>query len=278
MGTPGPIIGDDLLWRHLKELPAFRALLRAVEARFYQDVLPLHKPVLDVGCGDGHFAAATFPSPLTAGIDPGVGVLREAQSRAIYDMVAQAQGAALPFPDGHFATVVSNSVLEHIPNLDPVLAEISRILQPGGRFIFTVPGDHFAKLLLFTELFRRLRLERMAQAYERFFNRVSRHAHCDDAQHWQARLDAHRFRVDRCFTYFSARAHHALDLGHYLGAPSLIAKKLTGRWIIMPTRWNLALTERILRPLYEEPLPAMGAYLFFVAIREDVPSAGASRR
>jgi SAM-dependent methyltransferase len=278
MGTPRPEIADDLLWRHLKELPAFRALLRAVEARFYQDLLPLHEPVLDVGCGDGHFAAATFPEPLTAGIDPGVDVLQEAQSRATYYLLAQAQGAALPFPDRHFATVVSNSVLEHIPNLDPVLVEISRILRPGGRFIFSVPGDRFAKLLLFTELFRRLRLESMARAYERFFNRISRHAHCDGAERWRSRLDAHRFRVEQCFSYFSARAHHALDLGHYLGAPSLVAKKLTGRWIMVPTRWNLGLTERILRPLYDEPLPAAGAYLFFVAIREDVPAADASRR
>ncbi len=54
-------------------------------------------------------------------------------------------------------------------------------------------------------------------------------------------------------------------MGHYFGAPSLVAKKLSGRWILAPTRWNLALTERWLRPLYEESLPATGAYLFFVA-------------
>ena len=43
---------DDLLWQHLKTLPAFRALLRAVEARFYQQ-LDFPGPVLDIGCGDG---------------------------------------------------------------------------------------------------------------------------------------------------------------------------------------------------------------------------------
>ena len=49
-------VKDDLLWRNLKELPAFRGLLRAVEARFYQD-LPLPEPVLDLGSGDAHFAS-----------------------------------------------------------------------------------------------------------------------------------------------------------------------------------------------------------------------------
>ena len=68
----------DLLWQQLKSLPAFRALLRAVEARFYP-LIPLPEPTLDVGCGDGHFAAMTFPGrTLTAGIDPWWGPLQKA--------------------------------------------------------------------------------------------------------------------------------------------------------------------------------------------------------
>lgn len=256
---------DDLLWRHLQDLPAFRALLRAVEARFYQDLLPLVEPVLDVGCGDGHFATVTFPRPLATGIDPAPSVLHEARERGAYQVLAQALGDALPYADGYFATVISNSVLEHIPDVDAVLAEIARVLQPGGRFIFCVPGDHFTELLLFPQFFRRLRLEELACAYEGYFDRISRHHHCDGPEIWQDRLTRVRLQSTAAFYYFSARANHALDVGHYLGAPSLIAKKLFGRWILVPTRWNLALTERWLRPLYEEPLPDVGAYLFCVA-------------
>jgi SAM-dependent methyltransferase len=174
-------------------------------------------------------------------------------------------GDALPYPDGHFATVVSNSVLEHIPDVDAVLAEIARMLQRGGRFIFCVPGDQFTGLLFFPQLFRTLRLEGLALAYERYFNRISRHRHCDGPEVWRARLVGAGLELVDAFTYFSARANHALDLGHYLGAPSLVTKKLFGRWILVPRRWNLALTERWLRPLYEEPRPEVGAYLFFVA-------------
>lgn len=260
-------MNDDFFWLHIKDLPAFRALLRAVEARFYQDLLPLAEPVLDVGCGDGHFASLAFPRPLAAGIDPAAAVLREARQRSAYHLLAQSLGDALPYADGHFATVVSNSVLEHIPAVEPVLAEIARVLQPGGRFIFCVPGDRFTELLFFPQLFRKLRLEGLARAYERYFNRISRHHHCDGPAVWQARLEAAGLRLTDSFYYFSARANHALDLGHYLGAPSLVAKKLLGRWVLVPARWNLALTERWLRPLYEEPLPAdgAGAYLFCIA-------------
>ncbi len=256
---------DDFLWRHLEDLPAFRALLRAVEARFYQSLLPLEEPVLDVGCGDGHFASVAFSDRLTAGIDPASGSLREARERGAYRVLARALGDGLPFADRHFATVVSNSVLEHIPALDPVLAEVARVLRPGGRFIFCVPSDHFTELLFFTQLFRKLRFEGLARAYERYFDRISRHHHCDGPQVWQDRLAKTGMRPRASFYYFSERANHALDLGHYAGAPSLIAKKLFGRWILVPTRWNLSLTERWLRPLYEEPLPQPGAYLFFVA-------------
>jgi SAM-dependent methyltransferase len=259
---------DDFLWQHLRDLPAFRALLRAVEARLYQDILPLEEPVLDVGCGDGHFGSVAFPQPLAAGIDPAAGVLGEARERGAYCTLGQALGDALPYADGTFATVVSNSVLEHIPNVDAVLAEIARVLQDGGRFIFCVPGDHFTELLLFPQIFRRLRLEGPARAYERYFDRISRHHHCDGIAFWQERLAGVDLALDDAFAYFSARANHALDVGHYLGAPSLITKKLFGRWILLPTRWNLSLTERWLRPLYEEPLPDVGAYLFFVAHKD----------
>jgi hypothetical protein len=69
------------------------------------------------------------------------------------------------------------------------------------------------------------------------------------------------------FYYFSQRAHHALDLGHYAGLPNLVTKKISGRWVLFPTRRNpvLALAERVLRPRYEEPLSYPGAYLFVVA-------------
>src|SRR5512143_1144572 len=105
----------DLLWRNLKDLPAFRALLRAVEARFYQD-LPLPEPTLDLGCGDAHFASVTFDHPLAVGVDPWAAPLREARRLRpqTYGLLLQAYGDTLPFPSGHFASAVSNSVLEHI--------------------------------------------------------------------------------------------------------------------------------------------------------------------
>jgi SAM-dependent methyltransferase len=98
------------------------ALLRAVEARFYENI-DLPAPTLDLGCGDGHFASLAFDRPLEVGLDPWSVPLQEAEKRGSYLQVKQTRGNSISFEDGYFASAVSNSVLEHIPELDPVLIE-----------------------------------------------------------------------------------------------------------------------------------------------------------
>jgi SAM-dependent methyltransferase len=257
---------DDLLWRNLKDLPAFRGLLRAVEARFYQDI-QLPEPTLDLGCGDAHFASVAFDHPLAAGVDPWAAPLWEARRRRpnAYRLLTQADGAALPFPAGHFASAVSNSVLEHIPTLEPVLREAARVLKPGAPFVFCSPSDYFLQFLSIAGALHRVGLRGPARAYEAFFNRISRHYHCDGLAVWRARLEAAGFRVEKHWYYFSAGALRTLEWWHYWGLPALVVKSLTGRWLLAPTRANLAFTEKWMRPFYEEPLPDKGAYLFVIA-------------
>lgn len=274
----------DLLERQLQELPAFRGLLRAVEARFYVDKSPLSDrglslppPVLDLGCGDGHFASAAFAKPLDAGLDPWWGPLTEARERRAYRVLAQADGARMPYPDDYFGSAISNSVLEHIPDVEAVLAQVARVLQPGAPFVFCVPSDNFLPFLSIGRALDALRLRPLGDAYRRFFNRISRHHHCDDAETWRARLQGAGLQLDHWWPYFSRGALTALEWGHYLGLPSLIAKKLTGRWILWPSRVNLWLTERLLRRYYEESLPEAGAYLFFVASKPKGPSLTRAR-
>ncbi|MGQ9816103.1 MAG: methyltransferase domain-containing protein [Candidatus Roseilinea sp.] len=248
----------DYLWNHLAELPYFRALLRAVEARFYER-LPVLEPALDLGAGDGSFARQTFVRPLTAGIDPWWGPTVEARRRNAHRLLALAEGAALPFADATFQTVISNSVLEHIPDLEPVIAEMFRVLRPGGYLLFCSPSERFTDWLLGAKV--------LGDAYRRWFNRISRHHHCDSPAVWRARLGQAGFQVDAMWYYFSPRALQTLELGHYFGLPNLVARKLFGRWVLFPSRRNpfLRLLAAILRPIYDEPLPEVGAYLFSVA-------------
>ncbi len=254
---------DDLLWRQLKAVPAFRGLLRAVEAKFYEG-LPLPEPTLDLGCGDGHFASEAFHHKLAAGVDPWWLPLREARTRCVYHVLAQADGARLPFPTGHFAGAVSNSVLEHIPDVDAVLLDLNRVLNSGATFIFCSPSEYFLEFLSISRFLRRLGLRSLAASYERFFNRISRHHHCDSPDVWRERLGRAGFAVEQCWYYFSPGAHSALEWGHYLGLPSAVSKALFGRWVLWPSRANLWLTEKLLRRYYEEGKQEKGAYVFFV--------------
>jgi len=54
------IESNDLLTQHLSRVPVHRALIRVLENRLFAE-LKLERPVLDIGCGDGHYAAVAFP-------------------------------------------------------------------------------------------------------------------------------------------------------------------------------------------------------------------------
>jgi hypothetical protein len=101
---------DEILWRHLSSLPYFRAFLRAVEDRFYQEIT-LPTPILDLGSGDGHFASVAFENPLDVGLDPWVAPTLEAKGRDVYRLLVLGEGAQIPFLDASFGSVISTSVL-----------------------------------------------------------------------------------------------------------------------------------------------------------------------
>ena len=257
----------DYLWLNLRGLPYFRALLRAVEARAYRDI-DLPGPTLDLGCGDGHFAGMAFERKLEVGVDPWWVQLREAGERGVYQGLLQADGARLPFPDGYFASAVSNSVLEHIPHLEGVLAETARVLKPGAVFVFCVPNHHFLSMLSVGQWLDKAGLKFLGDSYRRFFNRISRHQHCDGPEMWGKRLQRAGFQIEHWWHYFSEQALHILEWGHYWGLPSWISKMLTGRFILSSTRWNLALTRQVVQPYYDEaPQQAQGAYTFYITRR-----------
>ncbi|MCA9917856.1 MAG: methyltransferase domain-containing protein [Anaerolineales bacterium] len=258
---------DDLLWRQLKTIPAFRAILRAVEARFYFGV-ELPGPTLDVGCGDGHFSQMVFQRKIEAGIDPWWNPLKKGQKSGMYDLALQAMGDKLPFPDGHFASAFSNSVLEHIPDIQPVLNETNRVMQLNGRFLITMPSHNFTNHLGGAAFLERLGLPGLAESYRQFFNRISRHAHTDSAEVWAERLAKAGFGIERWQYYFSKEALRALEWGHVQGLPSAILHALTGHWLVAPWESSLRRTERWLRPFYNEPFPEDGTYLLIVARKQ----------
>jgi hypothetical protein len=53
--------------------------------------------------------------------------------------VRHEDAAALSFADGSLRTIVSQDVFEHVPDIDAALREAARVLEPGGRMVFSIP-------------------------------------------------------------------------------------------------------------------------------------------
>jgi ubiquinone/menaquinone biosynthesis C-methylase UbiE len=113
-----------------------------IDPRIYHVQLILHyfgdlngKRVLDVGCGKGRFArvlAERYPQVSMVGFD-----LAEAMLRHVPATVSACAGSmtALPFPTGSFDCVYATESLEHAVQIDTAVAEMCRVVRPGGRIV-----------------------------------------------------------------------------------------------------------------------------------------------
>ncbi len=122
------------------------------------------RDVLDLGCAGGFMAEAMAARGANVtGIDPAAGAVIAARQHAgdaglriAYDVGV---GEALPYGDAAFDAVVCVDVLEHVTDLNKVLAEVARVLRPGGLFLFdTINRNPLARLATITIAENLLRL------------------------------------------------------------------------------------------------------------------------
>jgi len=114
------------------------------------------KRVLDLGCAGGFMAEALAARGAhVTGIDPARHAIAAARAHAAtggHDIGYHVGvGEALPYPPAGFDAVVCVDVLEHARDLDRVLAEVARVLRPGGMFLFdTINRTRVARLATIT--------------------------------------------------------------------------------------------------------------------------------
>ncbi len=95
--------------------------------------------VLVDGCGIGMYVKALKQfCPNVVGLD--IELARAVASARHSPLVNVAAGEFLPYPSNHFNLVLSHEVLEHVQNDALCLAEMARVLQPGGRAIIFCPN------------------------------------------------------------------------------------------------------------------------------------------
>ncbi|MCS7286782.1 MAG: class I SAM-dependent methyltransferase [Anaerolineae bacterium] len=178
---------EEVLEKLLLSAPPDNALWKAWEYLAFREE-ELTPPVLDLGCGDGKFACTLFPNSIDFGIDINRGRLKKALKAGAYRATLQANACGLPFQDQSFGTVFSACVLEHIPRVELVIEEVGRILKPGGKFIFSVPSQHFESYVLAPEARTSPSLSFFRRSLAGVINGLLKMRHFYTPSHWGTML------------------------------------------------------------------------------------------
>ena len=112
---------------------------RAIVLAALAEVEPLR--VLEVGCGRGELAeriAGGLGTEVVA-LDQSERMVALTRARGLEALVGDVQ--ELPFPDASFDAAVAAWMLYHVPDVDRALAELARVLRPGGRLVAVTIGD-----------------------------------------------------------------------------------------------------------------------------------------
>lgn len=158
---------------------------------------------LDVGCGDGLIAEVLFEyigerELYGVDIDPMEADLARLRK---YKEVVVTPASSLPYEDLSFDFVFSNSVLEHIPDVESVIKEISRVMKKGGKFIFTVPNNNFHTLLSGPLVFGR----RSRESYFRVVDSRCAHLRYWSELEWKDHLARYGLEVELCKSYLNKK-------------------------------------------------------------------------
>lgn len=99
------------------------------------------RDVLEVGCGTGLVLQRVARNARSAkGVDLSPGMLAHAKDRGLD--VREGDATALPFDDASFDVVYAFKVLAHVPDVDRAIAEMVRVVRPGGHVLVEVYNRH----------------------------------------------------------------------------------------------------------------------------------------
>ncbi|MBA2506782.1 MAG: class I SAM-dependent methyltransferase [Thermoleophilaceae bacterium] len=109
--------------------------------------LPRARRALDLGCGDG-WLTLHIPAEEVVGADPSWTALDRARTR-LPDarLVPVPVDGRLVLEDGGFDLVVMTEVLQHVRDVQLLLSEARRVLEPGGRLAVSAPANNRAGAL-----------------------------------------------------------------------------------------------------------------------------------
>jgi ubiquinone/menaquinone biosynthesis C-methylase UbiE len=247
---------------YLRDTAVSHALWRCYECeRFAKE--KLKGPVLDLGCGDGYFAQVVF-GHLDVGIDLDRGEVGRAVKRGTYDKALVVSATKMPFKNNTFNTVISNCVMEHIPDIDGVLSEVYRVLKPGGRLITSVPSEYWDRDSFYQKIFDAVGFNQASQWYNRVLNKISKHYHVNDFATWNERFNKAGLKLQKSEFIVPLAAYHTFERWLITGSLSKIWKALFNRWVLLPRFWAPAVFNWWFKDLLKAKWTKGACYYFVV--------------
>lgn len=244
------------------------ALVRIPELQYLLSQ-EIEAPSLDHCCGDGFFATLFQPAGFTAGVDFSDSALQMAaqvrrdSAEPLYGELKQSDvSSKLPWHDATFQTLVNNSGLEHVAGLDGALAEIARVLRPGGSFHFTLAA------------------ERALEWWPGDLEPGSRETYCRlqpmhnllSLEEWQKRLRANGLALQSFESHFDrAETEYCMRLDYLFSMRFFQHRPLPLKWALLYSRPFLArlATRRILRQRSYHSYPGedLGGFYCLTAVK-----------
>jgi 2-polyprenyl-6-hydroxyphenyl methylase/3-demethylubiquinone-9 3-methyltransferase len=155
----------DIWWDEAQPLNALKTAINPGRIGYLRQVMAKHgwrgdgRTALDVGCGGGIMAeeVAALGFNVT-GVDPSESSLatarRHAAAAGLSIIYSRAGGESLPYPDSSFDLVYCCDVLEHVGDVDRVVAEAARVLKPEGIYLYDTINRTFLSRFVMIKLFQ----------------------------------------------------------------------------------------------------------------------------
>ncbi len=238
----------SLLERFFRMYPQAPALAfwRALEAHALERV-EFEGPVLDLGCGDGTFTEAIMGGRRVAcGLDVETVNFPKARSLGVYERLATYDGGRMPFKDGHFRSIITNSVLEHVDDLETVLRECLRVLAPDGKLVLTVPVQAYDDLLYFAQLAQAEGDNAGAREHVAYHRDSSQHLNWWTDEGWRRRLEDLGFHIVESRGYVRQASAWVFDILKTLGDQGIWQRDPKDGAAGFKARFDRLLLERLL--------------------------------
>lgn len=262
--------GPPMAFKSLEEIfaayaavaPVAHALYRTAEAKHLRQA-PLFRPVLDLGCGSGEFVQLALCGDVDVGIDVSWRRMSCSGQHPHYRHLCLGNAYRLPFADGEFQTVLAVSVLEHLHQPQWALAEVCRVLQPGGHLVGTATLLDMHEQLFYPWMLGRLGLSRLARLYVRLHDRLFAHRSLLIQQQWEEMFAASRLELLVSRKIVVPRLTRYWDMLLPFAWPYRVLPRWVYSLICRPPGVRALVRERLLPLCYVEE--SDGSSLFFVA-------------